>query len=125
MVDDILAVRMVLAQLLERMGHHVRSVESGSQALTSLNEYRPDVIFSDISMPVMDGYEFVRRLRQRPDTRLLFIIAMTASGDTCSEQASVLAGFNVHLNKPFDVEAIRRLMNDSRIGKATGEFLDS
>ena len=59
-----------------------------------------------------------------PKPGLRFVIAMTANGDS-GEQASIAAGFDAHLAKPFDIEAIQRLMNDSRIGKAAGEFLDS
>lgn len=118
-VDDIATVRIVLARLLERMGHHVKAVESGAQALLSLDEYHADVIFSDISMPAMNGYEFVRLLRSRPDTRMRFVIAMTGNA---SEQASIAAGFDAHLSKPFDMESIQRLLNDRRITRADGVF---
>ena len=76
-------------------------------------------------MPEMDGYEFVRRLRQRPEPKRPFVIAMTANGDSSSEQASVAAGFDAYLAKPFVIDAIRRLMNDSRIKKSSGDFLDT
>lgn len=111
-IDDTPEVRFLLAKLLVRMGHCVKTTDSGQNALFILNEFRADVIFSDISMPDMDGYEVVRQIRRRPDTRLQFVIAMTGNGGGSSEQASIAAGFDAHLPKPFDVGAIQRILSD-------------
>ena len=121
-VDDIATIRVVLSRLLERMGHRVQTVDSGKQALIILNEFRADVIVSDLSMPEMDGYQFVRLLRQRPDTRLRFIVAMTANGEDSSEQASFEAGFDAHWTKPFDLALIHRTLADRNIRSARDEF---
>ncbi len=62
-------------------------------------------------MPEMNGYEFVRKLRMRPDTQQLYIIAMTGNGDACSEYASLVAGFDAHVPKPFGMERIRETLS--------------
>ncbi len=121
-VDDILTIRIVLSLLLERMGHQVKTAESGKQALLTLNNYRADIIVSDISMPEMDGFQFVQLLRRRPDTRLTFIVAMTANGECSSEQASLAAGFDAHWTKPFDLASIQRTLSERNIRGTSSEF---
>lgn len=73
-------------------------------------------------MPEMNGYELVRMLRQRSDTRLRIIAAMTANGDESSEFASLEAGFDWHFTKPFQWQLILRLFTDPRVRKGKDHF---
>lgn len=114
-VDDIREVRLVLTKMLQRLGHTVKSADSGRQALAELNDYRADIIFSDISMPEMNGYELVQALRRRPDTCSRYVVAMTGNGEISSEQASLAAGFDAHLAKPFRFDAVRQLLAEANL----------
>ncbi len=109
-VDDIHEIRLLLRCILEKRGHEVITVVSGEQALRALNEHSPEVIFSDISMDEMNGYELVRHLRLRPDTQKRFIVAMTGDGDRFSEDDSLAAGFDAHLPKPFTSQSIGKTL---------------
>ncbi len=109
-VDDLPEIRKLLQNLLEHLGHDVMAVASGEQALRTLNEYSPDVIFSDISMDDMNGYQLVRHLRHRPDTQSRLIVAMTGDCYRFSEEDSLTAGFDAHLAKPFALDLIREVL---------------
>ncbi len=65
-VDDMSEIQRLLTRMLERLGHTVQAVSSGELALAVLDEFPAEIIFSDISMPQMNGYELVRALRRRP-----------------------------------------------------------
>lgn len=121
-VDDVAEVRQLLKQILERLGHAVLTADSANQALRMLNEFQADLIISDISMPEMDGYELVQQLRRRPDTRSCYVVAMTGNGASSSEDASQVAGFDAHLTKPFALEAVYRVLNDSKARRANDAF---
>ncbi len=103
-VDDMSEIQTLLTRMLERLGHTVQAVSSGELALAVLDEFPAEIIFSDISMPHMNGYELVRALRRRPDTRDRYIIAMSATSDAACQSASLAAGFDAYLPKPFEME---------------------
>lgn len=71
-----------------------------------------DYIFTDIMMPVMDGYEACRRIRalDRPDTQSIPIIAMTANAFAEDERQALACGMNAHVAKPIDVHALERVV---------------
>ncbi len=119
-VDDLPEIRKLLQCLLEHLGHDVTAVASGEQALRTLNEYSPDVIFSDISMDKMNGYQLVRHLRRRPDTQSRFIVAMTGDCERFSEDDSLTAGFDAHLAKPFAPDSIREVLTSFEAKMALG-----
>ncbi|QDU87263.1 Autoinducer 2 sensor kinase/phosphatase LuxQ [Pirellulimonas nuda] len=108
-VEDMHALRVILARLLERLGHHVVTVENGAQALERLDSYSPQVVLSDISMPGMTGYELVRRIRARLDTSDIFCVAMTGYGQDTDREKAFEAGFNEHLIKPVDIADLETL----------------
>lgn len=122
-VDDEAEVRQLLKRILERLGHTVVTVDSANQALQMLNQFQADVIISDISMAEMDGYELVRQLRSRPDTRACYVIAMTGNGASSSEDASLSAGFDAHVTKPFALDAIYKILIEPKTRRANNAFL--
>ena len=98
-VDDEPAMRLLVRTTLERQ-YQVRVAEGGRHALRLVEQERPDLIVTDLAMPMMDGYAFVRDLRNRPKTAELKIIALTAfPSGTASTDAS---GFDAFLSKPID-----------------------
>jgi len=103
-IDDDLATREAVADLLEGMGARVRMVQSSAEALAAVREQRPKVLLCDIAMPGEDGYTFMRKLRALPpdlggETPALALTALAAEGD---RQRSLAAGFQMHLTKPVD-----------------------
>jgi chemotaxis methyl-accepting protein methylase/signal transduction histidine kinase/chemotaxis response regulator CheB len=114
-VDDDLATREAVADMLKGMGAQVLMAGSASEALTTVREFRPQVLLCDIAMPGEDGYTFIRKLRtfgpaEGGETPALALTALTAEGD---QQRSLAAGFQMHLTKPVDLrrlsEAVVRL----------------
>ncbi len=106
-VEDMRALAMILERLLTRMGHHVEVADSGAAALEKLERYAPDVIFSDISMPGMTGYELARHLRATPATAGFHLVAMTGYGLASDREKALRAGFNEHMIKPVDVTKLQ------------------
>lgn len=108
-VDDQIDSVQALSILLEWAGHEVHLAMDGLSALQAASDYHPDLIFLDISMPGLNGYEVCRRLRDMPafvDARIYALSALSGEPHTtrCSE-----AGFTGRLTKPVDPEAIEKL----------------
>jgi PAS domain S-box-containing protein len=103
-VDDEADAREVMRFMLERGGARVRIADSAAAALDAVREERPDLLISDIGMPVEDGYVMVRRLRAMEDgaRRRLPAIALTAYASDEDSRRAHAAGFDAHLSKPVD-----------------------
>jgi CheY-like chemotaxis protein/two-component sensor histidine kinase len=99
-VDDNRDAANSLALLLKLQGHEVRVAYSGIAALETARTYRPDMVFLDIGMPDMDGYEVARRLRQEPGLEKIVLAALTGWGQQEDRRRAAEAGFNHHLVKP-------------------------
>lgn len=98
--------RLLLRQLLESAGFEVREAENGEQALNLFNSWHPHLIWMDMRMPVMDGYEATRRIKATPDGHNTVILALTASAFE-EDRAEVLAsGCDGFLRKPLDVDEV-------------------
>ena len=78
-LDDRAADRELLATLLGHAGYSVRGASTGEEALGLARAERPDLVITDILMPAMNGYEFVRRLRSDPDTDAIPVVFCTAN----------------------------------------------
>jgi CheY-like chemotaxis protein len=107
--DDNVDAAATLAALLEIAGHAVRVVHDGAAAVEEAASFQPDLVFLDIGMPLMDGYEAARRLRQLPALDGVMLVALTGWGTEEDRARSRAAGFDRHLLKPAlpdDVEAV-------------------
>jgi CheY-like chemotaxis protein len=109
-VDDNVDVVETTTMLLSLSGHQVRSAKDGLQALHLASEFRPDVVLLDIGLPLMDGYEVARRLRQTPQTAGALLIALTGYGQQGDRQRGRDAGFDGHMLKPVDPHALAKLI---------------
>jgi signal transduction histidine kinase/ActR/RegA family two-component response regulator len=109
-VDDNRDAADSLGQLLQLMGAEVCVVYSGERALDALASHRPAMVFLDIGMPQMDGYEVARRMRAGPEGRVTRLVALTGWGQEKDRRLSAAAGFDRHLTKPPDVEELRELL---------------
>ena len=105
-VDDMASLRYVMAKLLEKLGHTVQIAKDGAQAIEKLETFSPEVIFSDISMPGMSGYELVQMLRKRLDMKMVYMVAMTGSDQESDRQLALELGFDGHMTKPVDFKQL-------------------
>jgi CheY-like chemotaxis protein len=99
-----------LGLLLRLDGHDVTVTYDGEAALREAYARLPDVVFIDLAMPHMDGYELLRRLRQEPGCRGALLVAVSGYGREEDKRRCREAGFDYHLTKPAEQEAIRRVI---------------
>jgi signal transduction histidine kinase/DNA-binding response OmpR family regulator len=109
-VDDNVDAAETTTLLLSISGHDVRSASDGVSALETAEAFSPEVVLLDIGLPLMDGYEVARRLRQLPQTRQATLIALTGYGQQADRLRGREAGFDGHLLKPVDPLALARLV---------------
>jgi PAS domain S-box-containing protein len=109
-VDDNTDAGETLAMLLNLYGYEVEVVASGAAALEKAQAFRPEVIFLDIGMPGMDGYEVARRLRGEPWGQQVRLVALTGWGQAEDRRRTREAGFDHHFTKPVDPKAVRELL---------------
>ena len=86
-------------------------VGDGSEALASAPVFAPDVVLLDIGLPMMDGYQVARRLREVAETRASCLIALTGYGQPADRERARVAGFDHHLTKPADPDALLALVD--------------
>jgi CheY-like chemotaxis protein len=97
--------------LLELSGHRVEIAYDGPQGLEKARQFLPEVVLCDIGLPGgMDGYEVARQLRSDPVLRKASLIALTGYGQEEDQRRAQEAGFDVHLTKPSDPNALERLL---------------
>jgi two-component system CheB/CheR fusion protein len=109
-VDDSEDTTEMVRHLLEIGGATVTAVTSGFEALRVAREKQFDVVLSDISMPGMDGFEFLGKLRALPGYHDLPAVALTGFGRPEDVQRAHTQGFYAHLTKPFDIQALAGLL---------------
>lgn len=100
-VDDIATNRNLVREFFQDTNISVIEAEDGDKALNAASRYKPDVILMDIRMPVMDGYEAARRLRNIEALKHIPVIALTASGMKEEKDKSLKQGFAGFLTKPI------------------------
>jgi len=109
-VDDNTDAAQTLAMLLELSGHEARTAGSGPVALETARAFVPEVVFLDLGMPGMDGFEVARRLRADPSTAGAVLVALTGWGSEDAKRQSRDAGFDGHLTKPAGPAAIENVL---------------
>jgi PAS domain S-box-containing protein len=112
-VDDHQDSTDSLALFLRLRGHEVRTAPDGPTALDEIERYRPEVVFLDLGLPGMSGYDVARRVRMRTDLGPLQLVALTGYGTDGDRQKTRDAGFDVHLAKPVDPRAVDALLAGS------------
>lgn len=109
-VDDNHDAADSLAAILGLDGHEVRIAHDGAQALATAQAFRPEVVVLDIGLPDIDGHAVCRALRRQPWGRDARVLALTGWGQELDRQRSQEAGFDAHLLKPVDPDALRALL---------------
>ena len=105
-VDDNADNRLLLATLLTEVGFQVREAENGQEAINMFEQWQPHLIWMDMRMPVMDGYEATVKIRQLEDGDAVKIIALTASAFKEQHGRIIDAGCDAVLHKPFQAQEI-------------------
>ena len=105
-VDDVRENRDVLGHMLSEIGVEVETAEDGEKALERMAADRPDIVFLDIRMPVIDGLETLRRAREREDLRAIKVVAISASVFGRDRREYIDAGFVDFIAKPFRFEQV-------------------
>ncbi|MGB2246631.1 MAG: ATP-binding protein [Alcanivorax sediminis] len=124
LVEDNEVNQMVAKELLSRVGVDVAVASNGKQALKLLAEQRFDAVLMDVQMPIMDGYEATRQIRDNPELRHNVVIAMTANAGREDKQAAFSAGVDDFVSKPIRAlrlyQALLKNMRDAEGGKPEG-----
>ncbi len=110
LVEDNEINQQVALELLQSMELDITVAEDGQQALERLQEGSFELVLMDIQMPVMDGYQATRRIREQERWATLPIIAMTAHAMSGDRERCLAAGMNDHLTKPIDPQALARTL---------------
>lgn len=114
MVDDNQDAASSLAMLLRILGNEVETAHDGRSALRAFVEFRPSVVLLDLGMPDMSGYEVARRLRELPQFQQVSLVALTGWGQDDDRRKTHAAGFDDHMVKPVNVDALQVLLADAR-----------
>jgi PAS domain S-box-containing protein len=109
-VDDNVDSAKTLARLLEHVGNEVKTAHDGRNALEAAAAFRPSIMFVDLGMPGMSGFEVARRIRNRPDLAETCLVALTGWGQPEDRARTRQAGFNHHLVKPVDFQVLKSLL---------------
>jgi CheY-like chemotaxis protein len=113
-VEDNADSRTTLEKLLSMYGHRVATAPDGHAGLEAFRRDMPDIALLDIGLPGLDGFELARRIRAEMDGKPARLIALTGYGREEDHQAVIEAGFDEHLIKPVDRDALLRVLKKRR-----------
>ncbi|HEX6833038.1 MAG TPA: response regulator [Rudaea sp.] len=108
-VDDNTDSADSLAKILELLGHEARCISDPHLVAETVESFQPDVVFLDLGMPGLSGYEVARTLRSNPNNADLTLVALTGWGQPEDRRRTSESGFNHHLVKPADLAAIQKI----------------
>ena len=111
-VDDNRDSVTTLSMLLKILGYDIQTAFDGEEALSVACQFRPEVILLDIGLPKLNGYEVCRRIRSQTDGESIVIIAQTGWGQPGARRETSDAGFDHHMVKPLDMNALRKLLTE-------------
>lgn len=112
LIDDNADAAFMMQTLLSAFGFTVEAANSGREGLELAKTFLPHVVFLDLGMPVMSGYEVAEALRRMPSLGDVFLLALTGWNDQATRAAVIAAGFDRHLVKPPNFEQITSILNE-------------
>jgi CheY-like chemotaxis protein len=105
-IDDNVDAASLLSMVVSAYGHQAEVANNGRAGLQIAQDFHPDIVFLDIGMPEMSGYDVAVALRQLPTLAHVYIAAVTGWNDASTRAQVISAGFDLHLTKPAAVESI-------------------
>jgi CheY-like chemotaxis protein/HPt (histidine-containing phosphotransfer) domain-containing protein len=123
LAEDNAVNREVLTAMLHQLGYQADQVENGYEAWCAVETARYDLVLMDCQMPEMDGYEAIRRIRDRPAGALnagIAVVAVTASAMAGDRDKCMQAGMDDYLSKPIEPEQLARVLNQWMNGRNAG-----
>jgi DNA-binding NarL/FixJ family response regulator len=125
LVDDEPGLREAVQAYLEDSDFTVEVATNGREGWERLQQYHPDLVISDIMMPQVDGYQFLKQMREDPRYKALPVVFLTAKGMTGDRIQGYQAGCDAYLSKPFDpdelVAIVTNLLARRAAAKEIGE----
>jgi len=113
-VDDNVDAASSIAMFLRMLGHDVDIENDGPSALDRIAAAPPEIVFLDIGLPGLDGYEVARRVRERPEGQGIRLYAMTGYGQESDKKRALASGFDAHLVKPVPPAELLQLIEAER-----------
>jgi CheY-like chemotaxis protein len=113
-VDDNDDAARMMAMLVEALGGSARTAADAKSGIDAIDEFHPDIVFLDIGMPGIDGYEACRRIRATKTEHRLLLVALTGWGHPDDKRRAIEVGFDAHLTKPVDPAAFEELLAVTR-----------
>ncbi|MBI3935102.1 MAG: response regulator [Acidobacteria bacterium] len=111
--EDDFPSRELLTEILLEWGYEVIQASNGVEALRQIEEKRPDLVLLDLQMPLLDGFGVIARVRSDARFSALPVVAITAHAMKDFSSRISEAGFDAHLPKPLNVEALRTLLQQN------------
>lgn len=111
-VEDNQDVRRMLRSLLQMEGYEVEAAEDGRNGLEMINKFAPDLMFIDIGLPGIDGYEVARTVRQDAANEHIHLVALTGYGQPSDREKAEQSGFDTHLSKPIDFAVLAEFLSE-------------
>jgi DNA-binding response OmpR family regulator len=110
--DDNENIREALTYLLEDEGYKLLLAKDGADALRKVRELRPDILFLDIMMPEVNGYDVCRAIKSDPELRGIYVIMLTAKGQVAEQERGKEVGADEYIVKPFSpMEILAKVKN--------------
>ena len=107
--DDEAYIRLLIEQTLEDLedeGVELLAADDGAAALEIIKSEKPDLVFLDVMMPAMNGFDVSRAVRKELDMQDVYIVILTAKGQELDRQTGEKAGANAYMTKPFDPDEL-------------------
>lgn len=114
-VDDNRDAAQTIGWLVEMLGHDIKVVHTGEEALKVAASYKPDFVFLDISIPDMSGYEICHQMKMMPELENTVFVAQTGWSQKEFVDRSRSAGFDHHLVKPVGSEILEKILSKKNI----------
>ena len=121
LVDDEPYILRSLSYLLTREGFTVETASNGEEGLNRLRELRPPLVFLDIMMPRMNGYEVCEQIKQDPAIASTYVIMLSAKGQQIDRERGLLGGADEYMTKPFSPREIAQRVRDLFAHELVGE----
>ena len=108
-VDDEAHIRMLIGQTLEELeeqGVEILTATNGEEGLETIRQEHPRLVFLDVMMPKMNGFDVCRAIKHEPELADIYVVMLTAKGQAMDRQSGQEAGADVYITKPFDPDEL-------------------